>query len=114
MVHPLFQAPLGAGAAATFLGLCAFHFQVYCDFSGYTDIAIGSAALFGFKLPDNFATPYAAHTPANYWQRWHLTLSRFCFDYIYRPLGGNKHGELTTWFNTLVTFSVIGFWHGPL
>jgi D-alanyl-lipoteichoic acid acyltransferase DltB (MBOAT superfamily) len=112
IVDPLFQAPESASGLQTFLALVAFHFQVYCDFSGYTDIAIGSAGLFGFRLPENFATPYAAHTPSSYWQRWHMTLSRFCFDYIYKPLGGSKRGTLRTYFNTLVTFSVIGLWHG--
>lgn len=112
IVDPVFQSPETASAPETFLALVAFHFQVYCDFSGYTDIAIGSAALFGFVLPENFDTPYAAHSPGDYWRRWHMTLSRFCFDYIYRPLGGNKGGEARTALNTLITFSVIGFWHG--
>jgi D-alanyl-lipoteichoic acid acyltransferase DltB (MBOAT superfamily) len=112
MVDPVFQNAGAAGGPETLLALVAFHFQVYCDFSGYTDIAIGSAALFGFDLPENFRMPYAAHTPANYWKRWHMTLSRFCFDYLYRPLGGSRRGELRTYVNTLITFAVIGFWHG--
>ncbi len=113
IVDPYFTTPEAANGLETFLALTGFHLQVYCDFSGYTDIAIGTAALFGFDLPENFRRPYAAHTPANYWSRWHLTLSRFCFDYIYRPLGGNRGSALQTHFNTVFTFAVIGFWHGP-
>lgn len=112
IVDPVFATPEQFTGVETFLALVAFHFQVYCDFSGYTDIAIGAAALFGFSLPENFNKPYLAFSPSDYWRRWHMTLSRFCFDYIYKPLGGSKGGELRTYLNNLITFGVIGFWHG--
>jgi D-alanyl-lipoteichoic acid acyltransferase DltB (MBOAT superfamily) len=112
IVDPVFSGHTMFSSLETFVALVAFHYQVYCDFSGYTDIALGSARLFGLRLPDNFDTPYLAHTPANFWRRWHMTLSRFAFDYIYKPMGGSKRSELRTWFNLLVTFGVIGFWHG--
>lgn len=112
LVDPVFNAPEVFTSAEAFMALVGFHFQIYCDFSGYTDIALGSARLFGFRLPDNFDQPYKAHTPANYWRRWHMTLSRFAFDYLYRPLGGSKRGTWVTYRNTLITFTVIGFWHG--
>jgi alginate O-acetyltransferase complex protein AlgI len=112
MVDPVFGSVDLFSSAEVFLSLVAYHFQVYCDFSGYTDIALGSAKLFGFTLPENFDTPYRAHTPANFWRRWHMTLSRFVSDYVYVPLGGSRRGALLSYRNTFVTFALIGFWHG--
>src|SRR5690606_31779152 len=94
------------------VALIGFHFQIYCDFSAYTDIALGSACLLGYSLPENFDRPYLAKSPGEYWRRWHKTLSRFAFDYVYKPLGGGRQGLATTIRNTFIVFIVIGFWHG--
>ena len=90
----------------------SYTFQLYFDFSGYTDMAIGSALLFNIKLPLNFNSPYKALTIQDFWRRWHMTLSRFLRDYIYIPLGGNRHGNLSMYSNLLATFIIGGFWHG--
>jgi len=90
----------------------SYTFQLYFDFSGYTDMAIGSALLFNIKLPINFNSPYKAISIQDFWRRWHITLSRFLRDYIYIPLGGNKKGEFKTYRNLLITFLIGGIWHG--
>lgn len=90
----------------------SYSFQLYFDFSGYTDMAIGSALLFNIKLPINFNSPYKATNIQDFWRRWHMTLSRFLKDYIYVPLGGNKNGNFKTYNNLLLTFVLGGFWHG--
>jgi D-alanyl-lipoteichoic acid acyltransferase DltB (MBOAT superfamily) len=90
----------------------SYTFQLYFDFSGYTDMAIGIALLFNIKLPMNFNSPYKAINIQDFWRRWHITLSRFLRDYIYIPLGGNKNGNINTYSNLLITFIVGGFWHG--
>ena len=90
----------------------SYTFQLYFDFSGYTDMAIGSALLFNIKLPINFNSPYKAHNIQDFWRRWHITLSRFLRDYIYIPLGGNRKGKIRTYFNLFVTFLIGGIWHG--
>jgi D-alanyl-lipoteichoic acid acyltransferase DltB (MBOAT superfamily) len=90
----------------------SYTFQLYFDFSGYTDMAIGSALLFNIKLPLNFNSPYKALNIQDFWRRWHLTLSKFLRDYIYIPLGGNRQGNLRMYGNLLVTFIIGGFWHG--
>ena len=90
----------------------SYTFQLYFDFSGYTDMAIGVALLFNIKLPINFNSPYKATTIQDFWRRWHITLSRFLRDYIYIPLGGNRKGEVRTYSNLLVTFILGGIWHG--
>ncbi|WP_457747918.1 MBOAT family O-acyltransferase [Sulfurimonas sp.] len=90
----------------------AYTFQLYFDFSGYTDMAIGAALLFNIKLPINFNSPYKSLDIQDFWRRWHITLSRFLKDYIYIPLGGNRKGELKTYTNLLITFLVGGIWHG--
>jgi D-alanyl-lipoteichoic acid acyltransferase DltB (MBOAT superfamily) len=90
----------------------SYTFQLYFDFSGYTDMAIGSALLFNIKLPINFNSPYQALTIQDFWQRWHITLSRFLRDYIYIPLGGNRCGAFRTYYNILATFIIGGIWHG--
>lgn len=112
VVDPVFNMPRLFNSAELFVALWAFLAQIYCDFSGYTDIALGSARLFGYRLPENFARPFAASTPAAFWRRWHMTLTRFAFDYLYLPLGGNRKGELRTLLNVFVTFALIGLWHG--
>ena len=90
----------------------SYTFQLYFDFSGYTDMAIGAALLFNIKLPINFNSPYKALDIQDFWRRWHITLSRFLRDYIYIPLGGNRKGSLRTYTNLLATFVLGGIWHG--
>ena len=90
----------------------SYTFQLYFDFSGYTDMAIGVALLFNIKLPINFNSPYKALNIQDFWRRWHITLSRFLRDYVYIPLGGNKEGSFRTYSNLLATFVIGGLWHG--
>jgi D-alanyl-lipoteichoic acid acyltransferase DltB (MBOAT superfamily) len=90
----------------------SYTFQIYFDFSGYTDMAIGIALLFNIKLPINFNSPYKATSIQDFWRRWHITLSRFLKDYIYIPLGGNREGEFRTYANLMTTFIIGGIWHG--
>jgi len=90
----------------------SYTFQLYFDFSGYTDMAIGIALLFNIRLPQNFNSPYKATSIQDFWRRWHMTLSRFLRDYIYIPLGGNRKGKLRTYFNNMAVFLIGGFWHG--
>lgn len=90
----------------------SYTFQLYFDFSGYADMAIGAALLFNIKLPINFNSPYKATDIQDFWRRWHITLSRFLRDYIYIPLGGNRKGEFRTYNNLLITFLLGGLWHG--
>ena len=90
----------------------SYTFQLYFDFSGYTDMAIGLALLFNIRLPINFNSPYKATNIQDFWRRWHITLSRFLKDYVYIPLGGNRKGEFRTYNNLLATFIIGGIWHG--
>ena len=90
----------------------SYTFQLYFDFSGYTDMAIGAALLFNIKLPINFNSPYKARDIQDFWRRWHITLSRFLRDYIYIPLGGNRKGSFRTYSNLMATFILGGLWHG--
>ncbi len=90
----------------------SYTFQLYFDFSGYTDMAIGAALLFNIKIPINFNSPYKAISIQDFWRRWHITLSRFLRDYIYIPLGGNRKGKYTTYTNLMATFLIGGIWHG--
>jgi len=94
--------------AATIL----FGLQIYFDFSGYTDIAIGSARIFGFVFPENFDLPYLSRNPTDFWRRWHMTLSSYIRDYIYIPLGGNRKGTARTYANLVIAFTLCGLWHG--
>jgi alginate O-acetyltransferase complex protein AlgI len=101
---------LGTGVAI--LGIVAFAVQLYFDFSGYSDMAIGIALMFGIKLPENFARPYASRSVTEFWRRWHMSLSRWFRDYLYRPLGGNRGTTLETYRNLIIVFLVTGLWHG--
>ena len=94
------------------LGLIYFSFQIYCDFSGYSDIAIGTAKLFGIKLKSNFKFPYFSRNIAEFWRRWHISLSTWFRDYLYIPLGGSKRGKWLSIRNIFIIFIVSGFWHG--
>lgn len=93
-------------------GMLAYTLQIYFDFSGYTDIAIGSARLFGIRLPLNFASPYKATSVVDFWRRWHMTLSRFLRDYLYIPLGGSRCGKARRYINLMLTMLLGGLWHG--
>jgi alginate O-acetyltransferase complex protein AlgI len=101
-----------ASAGEILLGTYAFAYQIYCDFSGYTDIARGTAKLMGFELMLNFNGPYLAVNPSDFWRRWHISLSTWLRDYLYIPLGGNRHGELLTHRNLMLTMLLGGLWHG--
>lgn len=89
-----------------------FAFQIYCDFSGYSDIAIGAAAILGIRLMENFKLPYFAHSIPAFWERWHISLSSWFRDYVYLPLGGNRVGRERWFFNIAAVFIISGFWHG--
>jgi D-alanyl-lipoteichoic acid acyltransferase DltB (MBOAT superfamily) len=112
---PLFDAA-AAGQHLSFLeawgGALAYTFQLYFDFSGYSDMAIGAARMFGVKLPINFHSPYKATNIVEFWRRWHMTLSRFLRDYLYIPLGGNRSGKLLRYRNLMLTMLLGGLWHG--
>jgi hypothetical protein len=112
---PAFAAA-NAGAALTFFeawgAALAYTFQLYFDFSGYSDMAIGLARLFGIRLPLNFDSPYKATSIIDFWRRWHMTLSRFLRDYLYIPLGGNRHGTGRRYTNLMITMLLGGLWHG--
>lgn len=97
---------------ALVLAACMFSIQIYCDFSGYSDIARGTAKLFGIELMENFRSPYFSTTIKEFWSRWHISLSTWFRDYLYIPLGGNRRSKLRSYFNQLVTFLVSGLWHG--
>lgn len=94
------------------VGVLAFSVQIYCDFSGYSDIAIGSARLLGFRLMENFKYPYFARNIDEFWRRWHISLSTWFRDYFYIPLGGNRNGAVRRELNVLMTFTISGLWHG--
>ena len=94
------------------VALYSFAFQIYYDFSGYTDMARGIALLLGFELPLNFMEPYLSRSPSEFWRRWHITLSKWLSDYLYIPLGGNRHGSLRTLANLMITMLLGGLWHG--
>lgn len=101
---------LSTGGA--WLGALAYTLQIYFDFSGYSDMAIGLGRMFGFRLPENFARPYSAVSITDFWRRWHMSLSRWFRDYLYIPLGGNRGGALKTYRNLFTVFILVGFWHG--
>jgi D-alanyl-lipoteichoic acid acyltransferase DltB (MBOAT superfamily) len=98
--------------ANLWLAVVFFSFQIYCDFSGYSDIAIGSARIMGFDLMTNFNKPYFARSVEEFWKRWHISLSTWFRDYLYIPLGGNRHGVLRRYINLTIIFLVSGIWHG--
>jgi D-alanyl-lipoteichoic acid acyltransferase DltB (MBOAT superfamily) len=111
LVDMVFQNPTHSGPAIA-LGTFAFACQIYCDFSGYSDIARGTAKILGFDLVFNFRIPYAAANVREFWQRWHISLSTWLRDYLYISLGGNRGGEFRTYRNLLLTMVIGGLWHG--
>ncbi|MEO1525547.1 MAG: MBOAT family protein [Planctomycetota bacterium] len=112
LVDDVFANPQDFGTADHLLAMYGYAFQIYNDFSGYSDIAIGSAMLLGFQLPENFDRPYIAKDVREFWSRWHMTLSTWLRDYLYIPLGGNRHGERRTTVNLMLTMVLGGLWHG--
>lgn len=111
-VNDAYADPSRASGLGLMFATYAFTVQIYCDFSGYSDMAIGSALLFGIKLPKNFDRPYLATSIRDFWQRWHMTLSRWLRDYLYIPLGGNRLGDVRTYVNLMITMLLGGLWHG--
>lgn len=111
----LADAAFGAdhpGVAEAWFGATAYAFQIYFDFSGYSDMAVGLGRMFGFEFPQNFNSPYSAQSITDFWRRWHISLSSFLRDYLYIPLGGNRRGEARTYFNLAVVMLLGGLWHG--
>lgn len=111
-VDRVFESPLSYSGFENAMAVYGYSLQIYCDFSGYTDIAIGVALLLGFRLPINFNSPYKAVNVTEFWHRWHISLSSWLRDYLYIPLGGNKKGELRKNINILITMLLGGLWHG--
>lgn len=112
LVDPFFARPSGFSPAQALLAVYGYAAQIYSDFSGYTDIAIGCALLLGVRFPQNFNAPYRAASLQDFWRRWHMTLSRWLRDYLYISLGGARGGTLHTWRNLLLTMLLGGLWHG--
>jgi alginate O-acetyltransferase complex protein AlgI len=111
-VDAIFQDPSVFAPQTVALAVFAYSLQIFCDFSGYSDMAIGMAKIIGFDLPENFRLPYTATSIADFWRRWHITLSTWLRDYLYIPLGGNRHGIVRTSANLLITMLLGGLWHG--
>ncbi len=112
IVDNVFGAPGQHSSLEITVAVYAYAVQIYADFSGYTDMAIGIALLLGFRFPQNFDSPYTATSIQDFWRRWHMTLSRWLRDYVYIPLGGNRKGELATTRNLMLTMLIGGLWHG--
>ncbi len=107
-----FNHPQDYGSADLCIGLVAYSLQIYFDFSGYSQMAVGLARMFGIGFPDNFDAPYISRSLQEFWRRWHISLSRFLRDYLYIPLGGSRHGDARTLFALSATMLIGGFWHG--
>ncbi|MGI8945213.1 MAG: MBOAT family O-acyltransferase [Thermoleophilaceae bacterium] len=107
-----FSDPAGLTTPAAWIGALAFTVQIYFDFSGYSDMAIGLARMFGFRFPENFNRPYSAVSLTDFWRRWHITLSRWFRDYVYIPLGGSRVSQAVTLRNLMLIFLLVGAWHG--
>lgn len=112
IVSEIYAQPVGRGTAEYLFALYGYAVQIYCDFSGYTDMALGLALILGVRLPGNFRRPYLATSIADFWRRWHITLSHWLRDYVYIPLGGSRDGDARTLRNILLTMALGGLWHG--
>ncbi len=112
IVNSVYNAPADASALSVIIATCLFSVQIYCDFSGYTDIAIGCARIMGIRLMKNFDRPYSARSIKEFWSRWHISLSTWFKDYLYIPLGGNRVSRPRYFFNLFTVFLVSGLWHG--
>jgi D-alanyl-lipoteichoic acid acyltransferase DltB (MBOAT superfamily) len=113
LVDRVFDTPEMMSAPETLAGIYGYTLQIFCDFSAYSDIAIGSALLLGFHLPENFNAPFLAQNLSDFWRRWHISLSTWLRDYLYIPLGGSRGSALRTQVNLGVTMLLGGLWHGP-
>ena len=114
-IQPLVSLAFGPATPSfdqAWIGALAYTFQLYFDFSGYSDMAIGISLMFGIFLPLNFNSPYKAQSIIEFWRRWHMTLSQFLRDYLYIPLGGNRHGSVLRYVNLMITMALGGLWHG--
>ena len=111
-VDRIFDNPLLYSGVENLIGVYAYALQIYCDFSGYSDIAIGLALLLGFYLPINFDSPYQSSSVTEFWRRWHISLSSWLKDYLYISLGGNRNGVIRTYINLSITMTLGGLWHG--
>jgi len=112
LVDPVFASPGDYGGAWMLLAILGFKLQIYCDFSGYSDMAIGCGRLLGYRLPVNFRSPYKAASIGEYWSRWHITLGSWFRDYVFFPLGGSRSSAPRVYINILLTFLLVGLWHG--
>ena len=112
LVDPVYANPAGYESAVVWMAVVAYALQIYCDFSGYSDIALGCARLLGYRLQINFAMPFAASNIADFWRRWHISLSNWIRDYIYFPLGGNRASAVRGAFNLILAMTLCGLWHG--
>lgn len=112
VVDPVFAAPDQFGSAAIWAAVIGYTIQIYADFSGYSDMAIGAARILGYDLPENFRMPYLSTNPSELWRRWHITLSSWLRDYLYVPLGGNRRSQGRTYLNLMATMLLGGLWHG--
>jgi len=111
-VDRIFDMPTRYSGIENLLGVYGYAMQIYCDFSGYSDIAIGIALLLGYRLPPNFLSPYQSTSITEFWRRWHISLSSWLRDYLYIPLGGNRKGVLRQYLNLFLTMLLGGLWHG--
>ena len=111
-IDRIFDLPSAYSGFENLMAVYGYGLQIYCDFSGYTDIAIGLGLILGFRLPFNFNSPYKASSIADFWKRWHISLSRWLKDYLYIPLGGNRKGKFRTIINLMITMLIGGLWHG--
>ena len=112
-VDQVFDTPRIFSSATVLLAVLAYALQIYFDFSGYSDMAIGTAAVLGIRLPRNFNLPYLSHNVTEFWKRWHITLSSWLQEYVYFSLGGNRKGKIRTYWNLILTMVIGGIWHGP-
>lgn len=111
-VDRIFDNPLLYSGFENSMGCIGFTIQLYCDFSGYSDMAIGLALLLGYRFKDNFMAPFKSQSPSEFWSRWHISLSTWLRDYLYIPLGGNRHGKARMHMNLITTMALGGLWHG--
>ena len=112
VVDRIFDAPEAYTSLSLIIGVVFYAFQIYCDFSGYSDIAIGIAKILGYRFPVNFDKPYFSRDFSEFWTRWHISLSQWLRDYLYIPLGGNRGGTFITYRNLMLTMLLGGLWHG--
>jgi alginate O-acetyltransferase complex protein AlgI len=112
IIDPALEAAVALSSLSAWLVMIGYAYQLYFDFAGYSNMAVGLGFLFGMRIPQNFASPYRALNPSDFWHRWHISLSRVLRDYVYVPLGGNRGGEARTYRNILITMLLGGLWHG--